>query len=210
MSCFKILIILLIFYGECYAQLPLFKYNPPGCVNGPTIIDDILSRCDEGDKSRAYDSNEETMCHELTHQLNSKIRNMNGGTGNFNAVYLGNGYAWVMKEPNVTLADVAVLVKPEYRDGPYNLYLIQQQKYWNNEPLYVLDEWISYYNGALLAKQKGFKSHGSVERAQYFTHYAECLKLAIEIKDPNWPDREALENLIIWQKDRLNSLIGNP
>jgi hypothetical protein len=34
------------------------------------------------------------------------------------------------------------------RGSGYNLYLQQQQRYWNNEPLYIFDELTAYSNGA--------------------------------------------------------------
>ena len=201
-----IIFLVLLFNNKVLAELPLVEYNPQGARNGPTILEDITSRCTPDDIQRGYDNDPETRTHELQHQLNSRIRNIYGGTGNVNSVYLGKGYAWVMKEPKVTLSQVAQNVADQYKNSTYKLYLIDQQRYWQNEPLYITDELSAYYAGALYARQAGIKDHGSRGRFISFLHYTEALISTIKQRDPNYQDLQALINLLEFYKERNGEL----
>lgn len=65
-----------------------------------------------------------------------------------NTFYLLNNRYIVLNEPSFKLNDIAQSIPEDLRGPVYDLYLIKQQKYWNDSPLYVLDEWVSYYNGS--------------------------------------------------------------
>jgi len=67
--------------------------------------------------------------------------------GHINACYCLAGRGWRHEEPSFKLNDIAQAVPQELRGMSYQLYLVQQQQYWNNEPLYVFDEWSAYLNG---------------------------------------------------------------
>ena len=112
-----------------------------------------------------------TWAHETTHGLNARIRNqsvqieqIHSGSvpltlpipeiqdtsvvsGRYNACYVLNNMAFVMEEPPLKLSQIANSVPTSMRGMSYRLYLIQQQQYWNDCPLYVLDEWSAYTNG---------------------------------------------------------------
>jgi hypothetical protein len=89
--------------------------------------------------------------HEGTHGVNAEIRNAVGRPNN--AAYLLGDRAWVMAEPETTLSVVARRVPASLRGGGYKLYLIKQRRYWNNQPLYLLDEWSAYRNGTLMGDE---------------------------------------------------------
>ena len=46
------------------------------------------------------------------------------------------------KEPNIKLSQIANLIPKNMQKSRYNLYFIEQTRYWENNPLYVFDEWI--------------------------------------------------------------------
>jgi hypothetical protein len=93
-----------------------------------------------------YKSNDKiTWAHEGTHGINARIRNSLGSS--YNAMYVFQNLAFVAKEPNFKLADVAKTVPTELIGDGYQLYLVNQQRYWNNQPLYVFDELSAYVNG---------------------------------------------------------------
>lgn len=182
-----------------------FRYRPAGCEDGRGILREVISRCDEQGKRTAYDPSQVTWCHEGTHMLNSRIRNSMGGTGRVNAFYVGHGRCICLREPRVTLRQVAQYVT-KHRNSTYQLYFGQQLQWWNNEPLYVLDEWTAYVNGSQAAKELSADPHGTYERAQWFCHYADALVAAVEAHDPTYPQLKELKHFVAWQKKRVDQL----
>ena len=77
-----------------------------------------------------------TACHEGAHGLHSQIRNQRGGTGRVNAVYLGNGRAYVLPEPRGFRTSQAIGNLPR----PF-----LATSHWEGEPLYLLDELVAYF-----------------------------------------------------------------
>ncbi|MDP2925658.1 MAG: hypothetical protein Q8N99_04770 [Nanoarchaeota archaeon] len=134
-----------------------------------------------------YETGEaEGTVHEATHGINSYLRNIKGsGTGRDNAFYLFNGDYVILQEPNgVTLTDVSRFVPQNLKyDGSYNLYLVQQARSWNNEPLYVLDEMTAYVNGAIYSASKG---GGNTVNVKEFMVYSLALGRAIETKNSGY------------------------
>ena len=107
------------------------------------VLGDIDSHMPAGHGYR--DNRRVTWAHETTHGLNARIRNQYPGS---NACYVLNDRAIILVEPTkFTLSKVASAVPRSLRGMSYDLYLIQQQRYWNEQPLYVLDEWSAYANG---------------------------------------------------------------
>lgn len=189
------------------AQAEWFKYQPEGAVDGQGIFQEVLSRCDEAGRRTARDPSKVTYCHEATHMLNSRIRRDYGG-GNFNAVYVGNGRAYVAPEPKVTLRQISEYVDESLRNSTYKLYFIQQQRDWNEQPLYILDEWTAYANGSLAAIELDDDPHGTYERALWFNHFADCLIQAVQDHDPGYSHLEELTHFVTWHKRRVEEITG--
>lgn len=142
--------------------------------------------------------------HETTHGINSRIRQMY--SGKVNALFVGSGRAMVLREPRVRLSDVLRFVPSELRGSGAGLYLQQQQSYWQNEPLYVLDEWTSYVNGSLVGLDVGRPEALSIERAVEFGGYATALLCAVEQLDSAYADKDALAEFVSWQLARVEWL----
>lgn len=87
-----------------------------------------------------------TDVHENTHQLHSELRNKYGNK--YNAMYKGNGQAFILLEPKTTLSAIAAIIPKPLQGMSYRLYLIQQQQWWNNQPLYLGDELCAYLAGS--------------------------------------------------------------
>ena len=138
---------------------------------GPGTLGDIGSR---GQNPSLYaDSDPVTSAHELTHGLNSDMRQSYPGC---NCFYVLHGYAAVLAEPRVTLNRLSRVIPAERRGRGYRLYLIEQQRYWNNEPLYVFDEFSAYLNGARVAVELNLSSRfresfGSALEFAWYAHY---------------------------------------
>ncbi len=183
-------------------------YNPQGSVNGQGILQEVLTRCDAQGRQNAYEPDLVTYCHEATHQLNGRIRNTL--PGNWNAFYVGgdNGLCAILPEPRVTLEQAAQFVPQNLRTDTFQLYFVQMSQYWNNQPLYILDEWVAYTNGAQAAKELRVDPHGTNERAVWFCTYADCVLRAVETYDPSYTHTEQLREFIRWHKGRVNGLTG--
>lgn len=98
-----------------------------------------------------FDNDRVTHCHETTHGINNHLSNYfttpEGKKGY--GFYVGNNNGIVIEQPTgVTLADVANAIPSNFRGSRYQLYLVQQRKDWNNDPLYLFDEFSAYINGA--------------------------------------------------------------
>lgn len=187
-----------------------WHFNPPGSQHGQ-IIDEVISRLDANERQNAFTPGESAVnyCHEGTHQLNSKIR-LRFGAGR-NAFYVGgdNGLCAILIEPRVTLSAVAQYVPRQFRsNSAYGLYLGTQCQWWNDQPLYVLDEWVSYTNGCQCALERGISESKTFENMQLFCHFADALVAAVQQRDSSYPQMSQLVEFVDWQKKRVQGLIG--
>lgn len=94
------------------------------------------------------DSDPVTWAHESTHGIASRIRQLEGPRRN--GFYCLYGEYITLAEPDFTLAKLADSIPKAYRGVIYDLYLVQQQAYWNDTPSYVFDEGFAYLNGTLV------------------------------------------------------------
>lgn len=153
---------------------------------------DIKSHCvqwtDYGDRM--------TEAHENTHQIHSEIRQRLGPGRN--AFYCLNDKVVVFDEPPVRLSDVT---KRATRGEVYRLYLVDAQRWWNDQPLYVLDEMVAYTNGAIVGK--AYRVNGweyERDRAKELTYYAYVL--CDVMKDRGLDDKDIRE-FIHWNYRRI-------
>lgn len=131
-----------------FVDVPIIQNNVSPQLG--KVLSDIESRMPSNHRYR-FPDDLVTWAHETTHGLNSRIRNTNRINGiKTNAFYVMDGKGLIFEEPtDFRLSDVAPIIPANLRGGIYKLYMIDQQKYWNNEPLYMWDEWTAYTNGTL-------------------------------------------------------------
>ncbi len=159
-----------------YAQAEWFRVPVIRQTNGNLPLNDILSHSVNIDKMRESDLVGYT--HEQTHQLNSELRNKRPGHNN--VIYVLGGIAMHIKEPRITLSRVGQLA--QYKGSAYKLYIAEASQWWNNEPLYLFDEWSAYINGTYqAAKTKKFS------RAKYSLNNATELLYYISVLGKNLP-----------------------
>lgn len=163
----------------------------------PPTLRDVESRMPAGHQYRHSDM--ATWVHETTHGLNARIRNeyrAKNGFPKINAFYCLNGQAVILHEPPVTIARVASVVPEFLRGRLYQNYLVSQQRYWNNEPLYLCDEWSAYYNDALVSRELGHEPHsGALEFAAYGLAVAQVAGFAA------WE----IWKFVLWQWQRVQT-----
>jgi hypothetical protein len=118
-----------------------------------------------------------TITHECVHDVSSRLRKISGPQ--YNCFYILDGFGYKVKEiKTFKLKDVAQKIPPEYRGDIYQLYLVSQQKYWNDEPSYILDEWNAYTCGtaAALRDKDNVRAQDSGFRMLEMAIYAQYLK----------------------------------
>lgn len=162
------------------------------------------------------DRNLSTFVHECSHAVHADIRNdkvkiiktkvgylpipdpdfnrPKMGVGE-NGFYMLNNKAYKCKEPPIKKSQVAPYVHSQLRGFRFKTYITGQTA-WDNQPLYVLDEWSAYLNGTECAIElasmndmanKGTDiSSGPVE----FLMYSMGLVMAVRKLSPKWFDEE--------------------
>lgn len=191
---FFILLLLTFSFTERASLPPLFT-NYPAIRHPDPTLGKILSDIDSHmPANHIYkDRDKITWAHETSHGIAARLRSQYGG----NAFYVLNDRAVLLKEPNTTLREVANRVPQSLRGSSYRLYLIDQQRYWNNQPLYICDEWVAYANGAATRAELKISSRGeTVTQMLEFAVYTYYMGMPIEL-DSN------LKSFIIWHTNRV-------
>jgi hypothetical protein len=123
-----------------WSNAPPLRVAPSGVG---AFLADVESRLPPEMGTRYRDRNRVTWCHETTHGVHSGLRLRYRQP----AFYPGNGRFALVEPPTVTLGEVAAVVPKQLRGTRYQLYLVQQRRDWDRDPLYVWDEWVAYDNG---------------------------------------------------------------
>ncbi len=177
-----------------FSALPTFTNYPSirNVGNLHPIIADIESHLPAGHPYR--DSDLITWVHEGTHGINSQLRNEFRRPGFY---VLRNRAVLLNKEPNTTLTQVARIVPVSLRGDVYQLYLIDSQRWWNNEPSYVFDEFVAYTNGA--EARMSLRIQARQETVRYMLElsvYSTCVSRAAKSKDSQ------IRAFLMWQIER--------
>ena len=138
-----------------------------------------------------------TSGHETTHGINAHLRNTLCQRGEV-AFYVGGSKAALMPQPKITLAQIGAEVPANLRGSRYQLYFVQQQRDWNDTPLYCFDEWVAYTNeGGIALELKEQREHTDAAIGQMeFAVYACCALLAIEKHDPAYLRNEQFREYV--------------
>lgn len=183
--------LLLLCLGPCHGA-DRFKWPvcTPGFTNANPIVQDIGQHYNPKlmPASTYQDADIVTWGHELTHAVNSNIRNLVGGSDTHQGLYLLNGSCVYFSIPKCTLYDVRARITQK---GPsYQTYLINQMPDWHRNPLYLLDELQAYTNGTAVGIQAKLyeRARGSLASADEFYRYALATRRAIQDLDPTWAE----------------------
>lgn len=169
------------------------------------VLSDIESHMPEGHDYR-FQGQPMTWSHETTHGLNGRLRMFFRGKGK-NYLYCLDSKCVEIAEPTCTLRDVAMSIPPSLRGPSYNLYMIQQGRYWNDTPSYVLDEWIAYTHGTMTGiavDEDGW--YYELLQANNFSVYAIAMAKAVKERDPSY-DHTQLREFMAWNIQRINSIM---
>src|SRR5437899_1584001 len=140
-----------------------------------------------------YSNDRITHAHETTHGIDSHISNqVHRGRNPAYGFYVGNNRAVLLDGPRLKLSQVAEVIPESLRGSRYQLYCIDQQKYFEDHPLYLFDEWVAYTNGAHAGVELTEKNQLDMPRndaligPMEFSIYALGLAAAIQKHDPDY------------------------
>lgn len=169
-----------------WVRFPLVSVRMPGRSH----LADLLNHSARTDP----DPDRITVAHEVSHYIHADIRNRFGRGFASAGLYVGEDRAVCLGQPRMRLSDIGPMVPPSCRASRFGTYLASTD--WDDSPLYVLDEWVAYANGARV----GVELH---ERGEYrgpgrdalagmveLSIYAAAATAAIERKDPGYFARE--------------------
>ena len=190
-------LLLLCFFGEPnWMDVPVLR--PMATVRGSTHLADIESRMPAG-HHYAFPTMPMTWGHMTTHGLNNNLRQRNLGC---NVLYVMGGKACVIREPKGRLSAIARLIPPKLRGPSFQLHLIEQPRYWEYEPTYLLDEWMACTNGSLVGRQVAENGwHFELLQAINFTVYSIAMANSICGSDPQY-DHTQLRAFIQYNAER--------
>jgi hypothetical protein len=184
-------------------------YNPPGARDG-SMLEGIETRLNDFGTKNIDDCDMVGKAHEGTHYINSQLRCSNDpAVLGDNAVYVGEGRYLLFKEPNLLLSNVLPYVRPDLRKNIRTIMETWEQ--WDEQPMYILDEWCAYVNGSQAAnegKADAGRTRGSHQRSIWCGEVADALITAIDQHDSSYAQLDELRDFIAWQKARMQQIVG--
>ena len=127
-----------------------------------------------------------TNAHETTHMIHAELRMKNNSSGHHNSFYIVNTGAIDFPEPKIKKNDVAKYIPQALRGSRYSTYITKAQV-WNDQPLYLVDEWIAYLNGAEVAIEEvetgRYRGRRYCEGPGVVEFSVYCTALCMAIKD---------------------------
>lgn len=150
--------------------------KPIGPTRGESgYLADIYSQVEPNIIGTYLDGDLVTSGHECTHAIHARIRN---SLHVANGVYLLKGKAFTIGKCPIKLNQLAAAVPQNKRGRVYQLYLVSQQRDWNDDALYILDELCAYTNGCIVGLDKNleYRTIDSFNRVKEMYGYAEVLQ----------------------------------
>lgn len=177
-------------------------------------LTDIENHLDESEGTNYRDKDFITWAHETTHGINGWMNNKLQDKRTHYHLYVGYDKAVKIKQPKFKITDVANMVPSSLQKGRFKLYLIDQQKGWDNEPVYLWDEWVAYCNGleaGIEMVNKKLLSPPKDTRCDYgfsvieFSVYATYVAMAQKKHDSDYDNKQMLE-FLAWNLERSMTL----
>lgn len=140
--------------------------------------------------------------HECVHGINSILREKSSKKEKYNGFYLLDNRYVIIKEPDINPITVLDKIPKHLRFNVYRSTYDNTKKFWQDRPLYLVDEFIAHTSGMLYRRQKGIKDR------------SECPKYALEMgiyclfllqESRGYEDYDKLKDLILWNFERVFS-----
>lgn len=141
-----------------------------------------------------------TNAHESIHFINAEYSNLT--LGKKRAFYItGERRVFYTSQPKLLKNDVKDFVPNSVRGSRFKTYL-EQANDWNNIPTYIMDEWVAYIGGGMVALEdyENKRNRDISDRvcgALEFSVYSVALCMAIEKKDKAfWNERKDFREFV--------------
>lgn len=167
----------------------------------PLSLQDIESRLAADHDLRGED--EITWAHEGTHYIDSRL-----SRDPVRAFYCLRGRVARVRHPKISITQVAAAVPLKLRGAIYQQYLVNQRRHWDQQPLYIVHEWLAYTNGSQVRKELGWEKRGETERHMAeMGVYVSVLVSLTETHDPDY-NLGPLVTFIRWNVARGREIVG--
>ena len=113
----------------------------------------------------------------------------------------------LLDEPGIKKSDIIAFVPASLRGDRFALY-VENQKEWEDTPLYIFDEWVAYVNGSEVvleeaAKKKPAGRSNEIFACAEFAVYATALGMAVEKHDARYfTDNDQFRAFLAWHVQR--------
>lgn len=179
-----------------FIQVPLVKQR----VQEDSLYADIINHS----SNPVLGHDRATNAHETTHGINADIRNAHSRDKKRNGYYVREGRGVVIDEPKCRKNDIKEFLPESLHSYRYSLYIAGQQA-WDDQPTYILDEAVAYWNDAMTSvedvqkgRHKGGNSDG-VSGLVDFGIYSIALAMAVEKHDPEyWNNNQQFRDFLLW------------
>lgn len=189
MDCIRALVFTLVCGVAAAVEPPVFVEIPKVRNIDDGVLGDILSHSVQTPFGRQH--GRPTQAHETAHGIHNTYRNKySRGGPRTNALYMGQGHVALIREPKFRIREISPQIPACLRGYRYKLYFVEQLKYWDDYPLYVLDEWTAYICGGETAvddwqRGLGATREDSVSGCLEFSVYAIATYLTAKKRDPD-------------------------
>lgn len=174
---------------------------------GEDVYGDVLSHCKRPNRG----DGRYTDVHETSHFISSALRK---GRMGYNGFYILNDDAVIVKEPPTTIGEVAEYVPKNLRGMRYKLYFVDQRRYWDEQPLYIAEEWNCYTLGGMCAVDD-YNNKRELERTDAvagmfeFMIYSTALAMCVEDKCPEyWEKNKQFREFIQYRMDTSSMIFA--
>lgn len=154
-----------------------------------------------------------THVHETTHGLHAKIRNKYYQDYDYEIqpLYVFDGKCCIIQNPKAKMSDFNRKIPKSLVGGMYNLYLISQSSQFNDEPLYLMDEWVAYTNGPVAALEADMRERNENNFYRMFEMgmYVYVMGMHCIDKFPSSEDLEQFRRFLIYNTDRMLDMLND-
>jgi hypothetical protein len=193
----------IILKSEDISETILFDIQKYRSVEEGTIYGEVLSYSEKTPFGDAH--GRPTNVHETSHEIASELTNKYRKISKNNTLrgfYYGDGKGIILQSPNITISEVSQYIPEKFRGYRFQLYFVDQLPYWNDTPLYILDEWTAYIWGARCSVEdyntKNIETKSdSVSGSLEFSLYTLALCLTIIEKDNHyWQNHTQFKTMV--------------
>lgn len=185
--------------------IKLKPFRPPD--KKYSIYNDVMSHCEKP----SIGNGRYTDVHETSHFISSALRKDRMG---YNAFYILDGSAAIVKEPPTTIGEVAEYVPKNLRGYRYKLYFVEQRRYWDEQPLYIAEEWNCYTLGGMTAiddynNKRELERTDAVSGMFEFMVYSIALAICVQDKCPEyWEKNKQFRDFIQYRVDTSSMMFS--